>query len=61
VDLRRRLFSLSRARLTSTLIAVAALALTEIGRDVVVTLIGGVISILIYLVAHGTEMSAQDT
>jgi hypothetical protein len=37
------------------------LALTEIGRDVVVTLIGGVISILIYLVAHGTEMSAQDT
>jgi hypothetical protein len=34
VDLRRRFFTFSRARLINTLVAVATFALTEIGRDV---------------------------
>jgi hypothetical protein len=34
VDLRRRLFTFSRARLINTLVGVTAFALTEIGRDV---------------------------
>jgi hypothetical protein len=34
VDLRRRFLTFSRARLINTLVAVAAFALTEIGRDI---------------------------
>jgi hypothetical protein len=34
VDLRRRLFTFSRARLINALIAVTSFALTEVGRDV---------------------------
>jgi hypothetical protein len=34
VDLRRRLFTFSRARLINTLVAATAFALTEIGRDI---------------------------
>jgi hypothetical protein len=34
VDLRHRLFSCSRAKLANTLVAVAAFALTEMGRDI---------------------------